>query len=403
VNQLSDLEGLYYVEASQPLPQPGGSVFNSDGRLIGIVVMHTGNRYSGLLASTERLSILAGQRDRNTVFSRWTRERGGKWRAVGYASYMRGQVALWQGQPGITLNLLEDHVSSLPDHQASISVLLGEAYLAMDLLPEAIVAFKSAIDLGSPPAHVFRQLSWAYMETGQYGRADSMGLKAILIDPECSSGYTLLARLRNLQGDFKQAIFEARRALVREPDCPCAYFERGRGYIGLARYGDGIESLKQATTLDPMYGEAFNSLGYAYLRDGKPLHAIVMLREAVDLEPEMAAAWDNLGEAYSSAGLHDKALSALRLSICLDPSRSHAYCRLARELMKSGRYADAVEILQQGIDQCDGSQWLSYYLGKIYCHDGRIDLARQQADLLLKDNKELARQLLRIIDHNFPG
>lgn len=397
------LEGLYYVETSQPVPQLGGSVFGSDGSLIGMIVMRFGNGRSGLLASNERLSVLAGLRGRKMALDRWADRRGDKKSDNAYARYIRGQVALWRGQPEATLELLEDHVGSHPQLKLSIVALLGDAYLAMDLLPEAILAFRSAIDLGSPPCSVYRKLAWAYMETGQYIRAEAMCCEAILVDADCSLGYALLARLRNLQGEFKQAVYEARRALIRNPDCPCAHYERGSGYIGLARYGAAIESLINATTLDPEYGEAFNNLGYAYLRSGKPLQAIVALKEAVKLEPEMETARDALGEAYSRAGLPGKALSALRQAVCLDPSRSHAYCRLASELMKQGRYAEVADMLRRGLDQCDGSQWMVYYLGKAFYQEGSIDLAREQAELLYMENKALAGQLLRIINFGING
>ena len=391
------LDGLYYVETSQPIPQPGGAVFGSDGGLLGVFAMRFGNGRSGLLVSKERLSTLAGQRGRKTALGRWINRRSEKWIDMPYARYMRGQVAFWQGQPETTLCLLEDYFGKSPHLNSNIAALLGETYLAMDLLPEAILAFRAATDLGPSPGWVYRKLAWAYMETGQYIQAEAMCYEATRIDPALASGYNLLAHLRNLQGDFQQAVYEARKGIKRDSDCSCAHFERGQGYIGLGRYQDAIESLKKATTLDPMYAEAFNSLGYVYLRSGKPLQAVVVLKEAVKLEPEMSTAWENLGDAYSRANLSEKALSALHYSVCLDPTRSHAYCRLAKEFMKRGQYFEAVDILQQGLDQCEGSQWLVYYLGKIYYLEGRVDLAREQADLLFRENKELAVQLSRII------
>jgi tetratricopeptide (TPR) repeat protein len=397
IKKVPDLEGLYYVETSRRIPPLGGSVFSSEGSLAGMVVMRFGKGDSGLLASGERLSTLAIRRGQKITLDRWANRKDGRWGETVYARYMRGQAALWQGQPVAVLDL-ENSFQSLPDLQASVAALLGEAYLAMDLLPEAILAFRASIELDSPPCRAYRKLAWVYMETGQYAAAEAMCYKAIRIDPALSAGYTLLAHLRNLQGEFKQAVYEARRALKRDPNCPCAHFERGRGYIGLGRYQDAIESLKTATTLDPMYGEAFSSLGYAYLRSGKPLHAVVVLKEAVEVEPEGSAAWGSLGEAYSRAGLHGKAMKALRQAVCLDPSRSHGYSRLAREYLKQGNHQEAAETLRQGIDQCEECQWLVYYLGKTYCKEGRVDLAREQADLLYRENRKLAGQLLRIIN-----
>jgi tetratricopeptide (TPR) repeat protein len=223
------------------------------------------------------------------------------------------------------------------------------------------------------------------------------------MEPASPSGYLLMAHLNNLKGDHKKALYEARRTLKRKPDCSCSQYERGLAYVGLTRYEKAIESFINATILDPQYAEAFNYLGYAYLRTSDPVRAVAALEEAVRLQPEMTAAWDNLGEAYSSAGFPDKALIAMRRSVCLDPSRSHAYCRLAKEFMKQGQYADAADIARQGLGRCERSQWLVYYLGKAFYMDGRIELAREQAELLYRQNKELAGQLLRIIDLSLTG
>lgn len=402
-NMVPGLAGLYYVETSQPLPRSGGGVFGSDRMLVGVVVMRFGEGRSGILASNERLSTLATQRGRRTALDIWTSQRGDKWSDMAYARYMKGQVAFWQGQPETTLGLLEDHVGSLPHLKMNIAALLGETYLALDLLPEAILAFKCAIDLGPPSARIYRKLAWTYMETGQYTLSAKLCRKAILMVPDSSSGYTLFARLWNLQGEHKKAIYETRRALIRDPDCTLAHFERGHGYIGLGRYGAAIKSLINSTMIDPEYGEAFNKLGYAYLRNGKLWHAVVALKDAIRLEPEMEAAWDSLGEAYSRVGFSDKALSAFRQVICLTSSNSFAYCRLAQELMKQGYYPEAAEILREGLEQIEGSQWLVYFLGKTYYHQGRIDIAREQAALLYRDNKALAGQLLRIINFGSTG
>ena len=67
-----------------------------------------------------------------------------------------------------------------------------------------------------------------------------------------------MAHLNNLRRDHKQALYEARRALKRKPDCSCSHFERGVAYVGLARYEKAIESFINATILDPGYGEAKN-------------------------------------------------------------------------------------------------------------------------------------------------
>jgi tetratricopeptide (TPR) repeat protein len=401
--RMPGIEGLSYVETSQPIPRLGGSVFDSYGNLVGVVAMRFGGGFSGILASNERVMTLAVQPSQNRALDDWAKARDDRWRENAYARYMAGHAALWRGQPGVALDLLEDHIGAWPVLKAEIPALLGEAYLALDLLPEAIMALKAAIDYAPAPCWAYQKLTWAYMEAGRHDLAEAACRTVIEMEPDSQSGYLLMAHLHNLRGDHKQAVFEARRALKRKPDCACSHYERGVAYVGLIRYEDAIESLINATTLDPEYGEAYNYLGYAYLRNHNPSHAVVALEEAVRLKPEMTAAWDNLGEAYTSAGFPVKALNAFRQSVCIDSSRSHSFSRLARAFMKQGRYAEAAEVLRQGLVRWDRSPWLVYYLGKVYFLEGRKDLATQQVELLYKENKSLAEQLLRAINLDSNG
>ncbi|MDF1527166.1 MAG: tetratricopeptide repeat protein [bacterium] len=400
---MPDLAGLYYVETSRPVPPPGGGIFGSDGALVGMVVMRFGNGHSGFVASNERVRTLAVGRGRKKALDVWSRGKDDRWDENPYARYMGGHAALWQGQPEVTLDLLEDHVGTWSVLKAEVPALLGEAYLALDLLPEAIMALKASVGCGSAPCWAYQKLAWAYMETGKHGLAEAACREVIRMEPASPSGYLLMAHLNNLKGDRRKALYEAKRALKRKPDCSCSHYERGLAYVGLARYEKAIESFLNATILDPQYAEAFNYLGYAYLRTSDPVRAVAALEEAVRLQPEMTDAWDNLGEAYSSAGFPDKTLIALGRSVCLDLSRSNAYCRLSKALMKQGQYSNAAQMLQEGLDRCEESQWLVYYLGKAFCMEGRIDLAREQAELLYRQNKELAGQLLRIIDLSSTG
>lgn len=398
IRSIPGLEGLHYLETGKPLPLPGGGVFGSEGNLLGMVILRFGNGSSGLLASGERLSMVAEKEEGKASLQRWVSQNKTRWYDSPYAKYMRGQVAFWQGRPEATLELMEDLLDTLPDVKAQLSALLGETYLAMGLLPEAILAYRCALEHGPGISTTYQKLAWAYMETGQYGLAERMCSQLIGGDPDDSYGYMLMARLRNLQGDYSLAIYEACRALMRDSDCSCAHMERGKGYIGLGSYDEAVASLKQATTLDPEFAEAFNDLGYAYLRAGKALNAIVVLKEAVELEPEMRDAWSNLGEAYARAGLSQKALAPLNQAVCLDPTHPFVYSRLAREFIDLGRYEEAEETIRGGLSRCEESQWLSFYLGKIFFLEGRTDLAREQVLQLQRENQALARHLQRLID-----
>ena len=398
IRPVPDLDGLYYLEVSDITPPPGSALFGADGRLAGMIVMDLGWGSSALMASKERIQSLAGSPIQPRTLAAWSSRRSRSWRDGPHAVYLEAYAALQDGQPQATLDLIQGRLDDWHVLTAQMKALEGEAYLAMDRLPQAIEALKASVDCSRAPCWVYQRLAWAYMEAGQRSLAEAACLKAIALDPDEPSPFLLLAHLRNLQGDYREAVYEARRVLKRKPDCACAHYERGVAYIGLGRYSEAIDALKSATTLDPAFGEAFAELGYAYLRSGQPLHAIVVLREAAEQIPEEAQTWDYLGEAYSRAGLADRALRAYGQSLCLDPSDPVSYYHLARQNQQLGRTSRALEVLRSGQDRLGEAPWLVYYLGKIYAMEGRLDLAAEQALNLQSTNRALGRQLQRVID-----
>jgi tetratricopeptide (TPR) repeat protein len=403
VRKVPYLPGFYHLETSIALPPAGGAVYTEDGNLSAVVIKRFDSRNAGVLVSTEVVVRVAGLKARRVDLDRWWSERSDHWSDSPAARYMEAQVELWSGRHIRVIEILEPVIGSAGTLEGAVSAVLGESYLAMNLLPESIVAFKSAIESGAVACGVYQQLVWAYMETGQYDEAKRLSDKVIEEQGDKPVGYLLLARLHNLQGDHDNAIYEARRALKHHPYCQCAHFERGIAYLGQGRFQAAIESLTVAATLDPTDAEALHGLGYAYLRSGRPGEAIDALRKAAELRPDMAEAWTDLGEAYSRSNRKVEALEAYRQGVCADPKDQGAYYRLASEYMRQGLFGDAIRTLGQGLESCGASAWLTYQLGKAYCCAGQELEARRQARRLSTMNTALAEQLLRYIDVSTGG
>ncbi len=403
IMEIPFLPGLYHMEVSLALPPPGGGIYAEDGTLLAVVIRRFDGQNAGVVVSTEVIARVAGLKSRKENLAQWSSGRAANWAQSPAARYVEAQAEAWSGRHVRAIELLEPAIRSAGTLQGAVAALLGESYLVINLLPESIIAFKSAIENGVLTRKIYQQLAWAYLETGQYDEAEKFSNKVIEEQGEKPVGYLLLARLSNLRGNYDKAVYEARRALKRQPDCQCAHYEKGIAYIGQGRFDSAVESFKVATALDPADGEAFYGLGYAYLRSGRPVEAIEVFRVAGELSPEMVEAWKALGEACSRTNRNEEALQAYRQAVCADPKDQDAYYRLASECMRQGLHEYAIRILGQGLESCGASSWLTYQLGKAYCFAGRVSEARRQARRLSTMNTALAKQLFQYIDVSTGG
>ena len=398
IREIPYLPGYYLLETSLALPPTGGGIYGEGGALLATVIRRYKGGNTGIVISTELVSSVARMRSSKESLSGWSSGRTMTWSQGAVARYIEARVEVWAGRHVRSVELLEPVIGSAGQLEGAVAALLGESYLTMGLLPESIVAFRSAIENGMVTCRIYQQLAWAYLETGQYDEARKFSEKVIGEQGESAVGFLLLARLNNLQGDYDKAVYEARRALKRFPDCQCAHYERGMAYLGQGRFEAAIESLLQAVKLDPTDADALHGLGYAYLRSGRPQEAVELLKTAGELKPELIEAWRALGEACSRTNRNDEALEAYRQAICADPKNQNSYYKLAAEYLRQGFHDDAITILGQGLDSCGASAWLTYHLGKAYCSVGRLAEARQQAERLSSMNPALAKLLAGQID-----
>ncbi|RJP27595.1 MAG: hypothetical protein C4527_13490 [Candidatus Omnitrophota bacterium] len=110
----------------------------------------------------------------------------------------------------------------------------------------------------------------------------------------------------------------------------------------------------------PKFRRAWKNLGLIFVRQGEFEKALPALTRVVELGEHTAITYGLLGYAYSSVEKYIPAESAYRMAILLDPTTMDWKMGLARSFFKQKRYAEAVAICEQLInDQPDRDDlWL---------------------------------------------
>jgi len=217
----------------------------------------------------------------------------------------------------------------------------------------------------------------------------------------------------------------ARQMIAPESDVESSeLIETGRAHLEAGEYAEAIADLNAAIEANPDSAEAHLLLGQAYNRTNDLLEAKDEFSTVLELDPESSAAHHNLGVTYFQLGSLDAALAEFQVALELDPDAADTHYQLGvvylnlsfpsgdamappdpqlleqaagefesalalKEGMLEARigmaniyilqanYSEAIEILQQVIEQKPDSLEAHYALGRAYTQGGDTEKACQ--------------------------
>src|ERR1041385_1177379 len=107
----------------------------------------------------------------------------------------------------------------------------------------------------SPSEMVFayEDRGYAYLKTGEYGKAAADFDAALNIDPEDVGALAGRGTARSATGDLAGAIAEYNKAIAVDPKKVIAYYNRGYAFNGPGQYEKAIADFDQAIALNPQY------------------------------------------------------------------------------------------------------------------------------------------------------
>lgn len=188
------------------------------------------------------------------------------------------------------------------------------------------------------------------------------------------------------------------------------YTEQGAALLKQRKYAAAIQSYQEAIAEDPELAGAFRGLGIAYFLNDQldlaeqaltrsrelqdSVHAITvlarlyqvklryedgakLLNEAIAMSPESDALQLQLAELQLEAGDNTSAVESFHVALSLNPDLADAFVGLALALKNQDRYAEAVDMLNEGRERIRGRALARIYisLGRIYEAMDRLDVA----------------------------
>lgn len=305
--------------------------------------------------------------------------------------------------------------TSCQDDEARIAELLdqGHAFTDQQQFPEAIIEFRSLLQLNPNHAEAHHLLANAYMQTQQLQEAIWEYGEAARLDPANLDARVSLGALFLVFQKFAEVEEQALAAIELAPEDAKGHALLGPALEGLDRADEAESAYLKTIELDPETGQYLAVLAAYYSRQGNRAAAeppFVKYAEAFPSAESYTALGRFLAEESSRDAEAQRALERA-LELASGDRRSGAYGNLANLHTARGRLDQAQQVLREGIESLDDPEQkaetiyhLARLLGRVGDQEGVTALLESAAQVTPDDVKPhmlLAR--LRSSDGDIDG
>ncbi|MBI3422947.1 MAG: tetratricopeptide repeat protein [Acidobacteria bacterium] len=184
------------------------------------------------------------------------------------------------------------------------------------------------------------------MEQHSKGRVDSAIEKlvgSLVLDPNNSEAYNMLAVCYDEKGQYKNAQNEYKKALRVEPNNTRFLNNLGYSFYLAGNYGESVKWYGKGLQVSPEDKRLHNNIGLAYGRKGEFEKARYHFTQAVG----EFGAYLNLGYVFSQHGKYEQAIQAYEAALQTQPSSLPALSNLAQLYERTGRAREAASLNEQ--------------------------------------------------------
>jgi tetratricopeptide (TPR) repeat protein len=194
--------------------------------------------------------------------------------------------------------------------------LLGNTYLAIGEMDEAIHAFLAAIRLEPQMTSPYIQLAAIYARSGRLNDAFAKMNEAIAQNPEDLQSLVILGMLHEQKGDFQSAAKAYEKILEIQPNFAIA--ANNLAYISAEQDGDldrALQLAEAAVAADPNNPLIADTLGWVLFRRGTHERALSILKECATKAPNNPEIQYHLGMTYYKLNNYEAAWLALNRAL----------------------------------------------------------------------------------------
>jgi tetratricopeptide (TPR) repeat protein len=307
----------------------------------------------------------------------------------------------------------------------------GEEYLQKRKFHEAIIEFRSAVDIDKSSARGHWGLARAYENLGQFTETLEELRKTVELSPEnldaraklgnyylltqppmideaartleqifardakFIEGHVLKASIFSAQGKTEAEVIEILdQAIALDPKRSESYLSLARFFMSKDKIGQAEDSIKKAIEVNPNAALGYLEYGRFLEYDDRAGEAEAQYAKAIALEPGSIEALETQAEFYVGTKQYEKAERSFAELVKIQENSPESRLRLGDFYAIAGREDDALKVFHDILTDIPGYVRARYRLSELYLERKENAKVNEQIEILLSINDEDAEALM---------
>ncbi len=271
----------------------------------------------------------------------------------------------------------------------------GESWFAQGRFPEAIIEYRSAIQIDPAFGRARFRLGEAYAKASDPEAAFPEYVRAADLLPDDPQAQLVAGQYLLLATRYEEARTRARAVIEREPRNSAAHVLLGNALAGLQDYDAAAASLEKAIEFDPNRGLTRATLGAIETARGRTPEAEAAYARAIEVDPTSPEAHLALGSYRLASGDTGGAEQAFRTVLTLDPKNALALRALSSMFVNMNEAGKAEPHLRQLADERDDTA-AGFLLTEVLLAAGREAEAIARLEKMAAVPRQFADATLRL-------
>ena len=227
---------------------------------------------------------------------------------------------------------------------------LGEELLEQQKWPEAVAAYRQAIENNPNFSWSYHKLGQALTQLQEWEEAVEAYQKAIEINPNFPWSYHKLGEALTELQRWEEAIDAYQKAVEMNPHFPWSSQKLGDLLSKLSRWEEAIDAYQNVININPNSYASYRVLWDALMRVKKWDEAASKYRNYLKINPQSYWSYYQLGYALKQIGLIDEAIAYYKKALKLKADLPWFYTDLADALLEKGESEEAIASYIKGIE-----------------------------------------------------
>ena len=263
----------------------------------------------------------------------------------------------------------------------------AEALYTEGKLPQAIDAYKSAINASPQDPLLYISIARAQVFAGQYDDAVSNAKNALLLSPNNARAYAVLGWALDFQeGKNSEAMDAIQKAIEIDPNDPVAHAYYAEILVDSGLFENlekAAEESRIAIGLNPNLLETRRARGYILEATGNYEEAIREYEAAIAINSNISTLYIEQGRNYRFLQAYEQAITAFTRANTLNPSDPLPDYLISRTHATTGAYAQALQYAEQAVENDPADARLRGNYGVMFHRNFFYDESVEQLDLAI--------------------